>query len=372
MLVLVLLGGSAGVTWDRVWHATEPFDGFWSPPHVVVYVTVALASFMAMALLFRDRYRRAFGQGFSVGVLPFRVPGGLFILLAALGLLGFAGAVLDNLWHSAFGLNETGWSFPHAMLGTGLFLLACGFLAARQGMNDKPVPASTKVMLGFLIVWLAFGVFTGPPGGNRTPESLGFFFTYIPALASQDSAQQVYRIYDAYNLTRTNPLFFVLASIWLGAALAFLRRLDQRASITLLVMLLLVVFDYGNRDFGETFAQFVPGLGDQANWEAVPVLLPACLYLLLARWRENWALGAAAVLFGVMCVNIWGERQSAQWLLALVLPAFALAGAWLGRRCHDILRAPHTFQQVLPLLVFAAGLPLLTGIVDLALRASLG
>jgi hypothetical protein len=365
-LVVMLLGSWAGVTWDRVWHATQPFDDFWSPPHVLVYATVSVVSLMGMYLLFSDHLRPAFGRGFRVFFLPFEVPGALFITGSALGILGFAGAILDNAWHSAFGLNETGWSFPHAMLATSLLMLALGFLSCRLNMADKPIPLFSKVLLAYLILIISVGVFTGPIGDNRTPEAVRFFFTYIPALASQESAQAVFRIYDAYNLNRTHPALLILVPLWLGAALSFLQGLDRRWWVITLIILLAMLTDYGNRDFGEQIAGFThPG-----NWQALPILLPTLLFLLLRHWREGVALGLAGFLAALLVWDIW-QAQGAAWVAALVSPLAALLGRPLGARAYEIIAHPTSWRAVRPLVLFVIGFPMFTGVLDLWLRVSM-
>jgi hypothetical protein len=366
-LVLIIVGGSVGATWDRIWHATIPFDGFWSPPHVVVYVTVAVASLMGMMLLFTEKYRVAFGRSFRVSFLPFPVPGALFITGSALGLLGLAGAVFDNIWHTAFGLNETPWSFPHAMLGTSLLLLGLGFLSSRLNMADKPVPTSTTVLLGFLIVLMSMSVFTGPLTDNRTLESLEFYYTFIPTLASQESAQSVYRLFEQFNLTRSHPMLLFLAPLWLGAAFAFLRGLDKRIWVLVVIMLWVWITDYGDRDFGEQIAGFT----DERNWQALPILLPTLLFALVVRWRERVAYVLAGFVFMLMIWGIWKAEQSA-WVIALLSPLAVLIGRRIGQIGYDIVANPVSFRAVLPLISFTVLVPLTTGVVDLWLRSQIG
>ncbi|MDX2138523.1 MAG: hypothetical protein SF123_10550, partial [Chloroflexota bacterium] len=309
--MVVIVGAWAGTTWDRIWHATVPFDGFWSPPHIVVYVTVASVSFIIMGLVFSAPLRRAFGRGFDVIILPFKVPGSLFILSGGLVLLSLAGAVFDNLWHTAFGLNETGWSFPHAMIGTSLMVVAFGFVSCRLAMQPvKPMPWFTTLLLASLTATMIFNIVLGPIGGNRTPESVSFFFSYIPALASQDSSQAVYRIYDTWNLNRTHPALLLLAPLALGIVLGWVRQLDARWWMTLLIMALIYLLDSGNRDFGDLIAQYVPEFARDANWRALPVMIPTLAVLILPRLRmgERLSYALAGILFALLIFNIWGAE----------------------------------------------------------------
>lgn len=370
VLVVIIVGAWAGTTWDQVWHATVPFDGFWSPPHLVVYVTVAFVAFVVMGMLFHAPIRRAFGRGFDVKVLPFKVPGALFILGMGIVLLGFAGAVLDNLWHSAFGLNETGWSFPHAMIGWSLNLVAFGIIACRLSMvHIKPLPWTTTVFVGSLTASMLMGSLLGPLGSNRTPESIGFFFTYIPALASQESSQHLFRIYETWNLNRTNPALLLLAPFALGLILAWARKLDGRWWVILLISCLVLSFDTGNQDLGNLIAQFIPEFTREANWRALPVVLPTMLLLLLVRFgaSERWAYALAGILFSLMIFDIW-DGTSAAWLLAFVAPLFILIGKRIGERLHQILVQPWSLEAVMPLVAAVVVIPAITGVVDLVLR----
>jgi hypothetical protein len=370
-LTIMIVGAWAGATWDRIWHTTVPFDSFWSPPHLVIYVTVAGVAFLIMGMVFTDHIRHAFGRGFDVKILPFKVPGALVLLGGGMVALGFAGSILDNAWHTAFGLNETGWSFPHAMIGWSLLLVSFGFMACRLAMEHvKRTPWMTKLLIGSIIGMMIMGQVTGPIGSNRTPESVDFFFTYIPTLAIQDSAQHVYRIYETWNLNRTHPLLLILAPLGLGIVLGLLRKYDSRWWMTFLFACLLLTFDAGNRDWGDILAQLDPLLGREANWRALPVVIPTIIILLLMRLRvsERVAYGIAGAVFALHIHSIWGDPESAAWLLAFVAIPAILVGRSAGERIYAIVAQPWSWKAVLPLIGSVVLFPLLTGIVDLALR----
>lgn len=368
-LTILMVGTFVGTTWDSVWHMSVPFDGFWSPPHIAIYVTCAAVAFIIMGMLFTERLRRAFGGGFAIGVLPFKVPGALFILGGGMVMLGFAGAVLDNLWHTHFGLDETNWSLPHNMIGTSLLLVTLGFVSCRLAMTDKRVPWPTKLLLGMLVVMLAAGPLLGPIGNNRTPDSVRFFFSYIPSLAQQPEAQHTFRIYDAWNLNRSHPALLLLAPLWLGAALAFLRRLDGRWWLVLAAMTLYMGLDSGDRDLGKLIAQYVPGFADEGNWRGLPVFLPTLVLIMLPRLRvpERAAYMTAGLLFALMIHNIWGGT-SAAWLLAVVGAPLTLVGKALGERTYVIVERPWALRAVLLLVAGCAIISVLAGAVDLYLR----
>jgi hypothetical protein len=108
-LAAVLLG----TRWDRAWHATQPFEDFWSPPHIFIYVTFTLAAGLLARLTVWPGLRTWFGPAIRAPVIRVRLPGALVLAGSGFALIG-AGGLLDSIWHTAFGLDETGWSLPHA------------------------------------------------------------------------------------------------------------------------------------------------------------------------------------------------------------------------------------------------------------------
>lgn len=114
--LFILLGITTGRSWDRAYHATHPFDTFYSPPHTSIYGMALAAMFTPAFISFSPRIRPWFGPGFHLPLLPFELPGALGLLGGDLATLALAGA-LDDAWHSNFGLDETLWSTPHALLG---------------------------------------------------------------------------------------------------------------------------------------------------------------------------------------------------------------------------------------------------------------
>src|SRR5262249_46006464 len=108
-------GAGIGTGWDRRWHATHPFEDFWSPPHLFIYTNVLLGAAVVVYMTFRARVRAVFGSGERLVLFPFRVPAALMLLGAGFVVLGLGG-LFDSIWHTAFGLDETNWSLPHAML----------------------------------------------------------------------------------------------------------------------------------------------------------------------------------------------------------------------------------------------------------------
>jgi len=359
---------AVGRTWDAAWHATHVFDSFWSPPHLFVYTMATLNGVLIAGMVFAPGVRRWFGAGFRVPLISFEVPGALFILGGGFVSLGFAGIVLDNLWHTNFGLDETAWSAPHAMIGWSLFVIMLGFIACRLALRPEyPLRWYTVLLLGLLLISFSMPVL-GPLARNNTPETIGAI-ARIPALAAQRPAQHLFRISLAWNLDRTNPALIMLGAAWAGMALALLRGLDRRPRVFLTVVLIwTVMVTLGERGRALRLDQFLVVSNLRASWLPLP-LLPSAFTLALALWfgwNERRAWAAAGLVFGLLVYVVWGRQPWALALVPLATPAM-FAGAWLGKRMFNILEHPSALAAK-ALVLMAVIVPLLTGTLDLYLR----
>ncbi|MDX1995902.1 MAG: hypothetical protein SF029_26205 [bacterium] len=372
--VVLIVGAAIGITWDGIWHIQNPFEDFFSPPHLFVYTVATITGLMVMGMVFTPSMRTAFGRGFNVVILPFPVPGSLFILGAGFVMLGFAGLVLDNYWHSTFGLDETRWSFPHAMIGAALFVISLGFAASRMALSPhKPLRWHSRFLVAFLGIWL-MGSWLGPIINNHTPDTVTATYS-IPVLQQQPEAMHTFRIYQEWNLNRTNPALIVMGAMVLGMGLAFASRVDSRWWMLLLVVGLWQGTTDQNQASLNFLNQYVRLVDNEANWEGLPYFLPAALWLLLMRFKvsERAAYAAAGVLFGLLVWSIWQAQPPGLVLLLVLLaaPAAAIVGGWIGRRVYEIAAAPNSPRQTLALILsFGVAVPFVTGIIDLALRSA--
>ena len=158
------LGVGCGLGWDQAWHATHPFRSFFSPPHLFTYSMVFLTALAVARLAVVPRLRVWFGPGFRVAGVPWVFPAAVALTSAGLVLVTAAG-FCDLIWHSRLGLDETGWSFPHEMLGWGLTVTLLGFVAGRLALgHHKPVAWYTLLVLGCFLV---------PPSANALPAPSG-------------------------------------------------------------------------------------------------------------------------------------------------------------------------------------------------------
>jgi hypothetical protein len=354
-LAFFLAGVGIGTGWDRRWHATHPFEDFFSPPHLFIYTNTVLAAAVVAYITFNARLRRAFGTGWSLPWLSFEVPSALILLGGGFVVIGLGG-VFDGIWHTAFGLDETSWSLPHAMLGHGILLAVLGFVAARLALN-RPLRWYAVGVLAWLILAVGPDLIGGPILRNPPPNGLRAIAA-LPVLAADAAFQHTTRIYLTWNLDRTNWLYLPLISVTMG----FTLRLAQALTGPRNRWLLLVA------GVGLVLAVISSEVGGN-GWARVllaPPLLPAALGYALARLvglRPPWAWAGAG--WGACAAGLVWVHVPA---LALVCGPLAIGGAWLGERVLYVIEAPT--RRTLIALVCVIGLlpPAFSGMLDLWLR----
>lgn len=358
------------LSWDRRWHTTHVFDTFYSPPHLFTYTMSAICGILVAVMVFAPGMRRWFGPTIRVFPFPFPVPAALFFAGAGFVTLAIAG-ILDDIWHSNFGLDETGWSTPHNMIGWGLLMVMLGFAACRLALGAyRPLSWGATLALTFGILYFSHTPFLGPMANNISPETVRSI-AQVPILLQQPAAQHTFRIYVAANLTHTNPLYLILAAFWAGTMLVLLRQLDRRAWIfwtVLLVFSVLQVFDGLSQYVG--LERVFHTLFTQRPSVALPVpILPAALVwqgLEALRAPRPVALAVAGLVLGFLGVTAWDGSQGPIIMTLLAAPALllgGLAGEGIWRAISRPAESRHAFFVALGLAV-----PLLTGCVDLYLR----
>ena len=130
-----------GLGWDIQWHVTIGRDSFWIPPHVMIYVSVAVAFVVSVTVLARDTL-----AGPPRDVVTWRVSGLTSTRGFQLAAWGMAAVVLaapiDDLWHRLFGIDVTLWSPPHllglagsAVNTLGTLVIACEVYPAASRMR---------------------------------------------------------------------------------------------------------------------------------------------------------------------------------------------------------------------------------------------
>lgn len=358
----LLLATIAGFGWDRAWHATHPFEDFWSPPHLFIYSALALTAGVFARLLYDQQVRGCFGHPTMTVPLAGKISPPLFMAAAGLFTVFMAGGA-DNLWHTSFGLDETGWSFPHAMLGWGLLLTLFGLTSSRLALSDsRPLGWSSRALLAFLLIVSVVGVFLGPLGNNNSP-ALVESVASLPVLATEPEAQHTFRIYLEWNITRTAPLFVPLAAFATGVALR-LGRGVLPGSLTLLAVVGIASLLSISGELRT--ARYFGIEDDPQNWLPVP-LLPALLTVIGTRTLRvpEWlAWSLAGMAFGVVATSWWDQPG---WL-ALLAALAALGGALLGERIDTAISSPKPRSAVVLAVVVGFLVPACLGAVDLYLR----
>jgi len=343
-----LLAFGVGFPWDRRWHATHPFEDFFSPPHIFIYSMHFLATLTLMWITFMPDLRRHFGAAFRLWPFPFPIAGAIAIAGAGFVFTALAG-VFDSIWHTRFGLDETTWSFPHSMLGCGIFAFI-GIVACRIAIApEHPIGWPSALVFGFLLIASTIERIPGPFLNNISTDRLEFI-RQIPVLAASAPFQHTIRIYGAWNITRLNVLFVPLAAIGAGLGIRLLQRYDPRP-LVILVLTALVSYT----------APWVPYI--------VPGAVVAWARPRITSWR--W-LGAAGFAFGLVTALfsfVLSRGTSLPFFSIFVAgPTFAV-GAWLANRIWVVVIEP-TRHRVLTFAILAGlCVPAVTGALDLYIRA---
>jgi hypothetical protein len=339
-----ILAFGVGFGWDRNWHATHPFEDFFSPPHLFIYSMHLCATLTLAYIAFTPELRRWFGETFTLPLIPFAVPGPIALAGGGFAITGLAG-FFDGIWHTAFGLDETLWSFPHSMLGWGLMIAFLGITSCRLALAGwKPIGWGSAIVFGFLVFSSSLERVPGPFMNNISPEVVRFIAT-IPVLAAEPAFQHTTRIYLENDITRLSPLFVPLMGLGAGLAFGLLRCFDPRPLLVIALGALLT----RTTDF-------------------VPLIVPAVVIALRGSasigWRW-WTL--TGLFFGIATAIVW-DRPFALGGALLAAPLMAI-GAEVARRIWQVVERP-TRRRVVGFIALAGiAAPAFTGVVDLALRA---
>src|SRR5258708_1510603 len=126
----ILFGGY----WDISWHISIGRDTFWTPAHMMMYLSGVLSGISCgYAILSSTFGSSREAKDTSVSIWGFRGPLGCFIATwGAFAML--ISAPFDNWWHNAYGLDVKIISLPHSILATGegMILLGAVLLVCAQ------------------------------------------------------------------------------------------------------------------------------------------------------------------------------------------------------------------------------------------------
>ncbi|HJY09925.1 MAG TPA: hypothetical protein VJ250_03180 [Nitrososphaeraceae archaeon] len=180
----------SGSNWDIVWHGVRNVETFFTPPHSVIYLGVALAIGSVITGIiqagFRIRQQKNYATRFVV-LTPSLLPSSL--RLAAVGCaLQLTAGPFDFLWHSLFGFDGL-LSPPHSVLAVGMLMTALGALIGiyahysnpRSVVNDARSLSSIFSRLSLIIGFAVFlMVAIGMVLMFTLPFSKGQYFDFNP------------------------------------------------------------------------------------------------------------------------------------------------------------------------------------------------
>jgi len=405
--ILFFAGTGFGKLWDRIWHLTNKFETFFSPPHIFISGITTLTGIIALTLAFSPRFQGCFGLRTYVPFLKREIAGSLAIMGAGLICLSFA-IVMDSIWHTAFGLDETMWSLPHDMLPLSWCVVILGFVSSRLAMRTyKPIDWLTKLVFAVLILCFLCPPILGPFYLNYS-ISLLRAFSILRINEIQPSIEHTYRIYITAQLSRqSSPIFIPLVTFFAGVAvmllhlfnisninressseapanriMALLRWLDQKISIELLAPLIWS-FVFLVRDVYTVWFVHYNGvtkirgllpilIKNPSLWVPIPLFIASVLFLVLEKTslEERWKWILNGAFFALLTFCIW---HTSLWMILLVIPAapLMLLGARVGKKIYSVLEKPH-FKDILSIiLVSNAQIPAALGVVDLILRRTI-
>jgi len=341
-VIFDFLAFGVGFEWDKRWHATHAFEDFFSPPHLFTYTMHLCATITLAYIAFTPGLRRWFGATFRLPLVPFPIPGAIGLAGAGFGVVALAG-VFDAIWHTAFGLDETNWSFPHSMLGWGLFIAFLGITSCRVALREwRPIGWPSAVVFGFLIAATSAERFAGPLATNLSPEVVEYV-SRIPVLASEPAFQHTTRIYLAADIHRYNPLFVPLISLSAGMMLGLLHHFSPRRWLMV-------------------------GLAALLSWTStlIPYVVPAIIIAIGGNRQGSpavWFLAGAG--FAFTAAAIWQGTPGGPLIGTLLF----ILGSLIAAPIWQVVAVP-TRAGVLKLTTLAGiVMPALTGTVDLILRA---
>jgi hypothetical protein len=147
---LAVTCANVGGQWDIAWHRSIGRDGFWTAPHIVIYLCGILAGVACGYLILATTFGLLDGRESSVGIWGFRGPLGAFIASWG-GLTMLASAPFDNWWHSAYGLDVKILSPPHVVLMAGALAVQIGTLILILGELNRASNAGRPWLEGLYL-----------------------------------------------------------------------------------------------------------------------------------------------------------------------------------------------------------------------------
>lgn len=135
--------------WDLAWHMSIGRDAFWTPPHILMYMSAVLVGIGCTGAIISTTFSGASAaRDASVRILGLHAPAGVFI--AAWGSAAMlASAPFDNWWHNAYGLDASIVTPPHVLGALGSLAAKAGAMAWIASMVNR----FRNALHGRLIGW---------------------------------------------------------------------------------------------------------------------------------------------------------------------------------------------------------------------------
>jgi hypothetical protein len=164
-LILMQTVAALGLGWDIQWHRWIGRDRFLTPPHLLIYIGVAGAGMLCIAVVLMETWRywrRSPGVDDSSTIGLFRIfhaPRGFIV--AGFGALTMAAAApLDNYWHQLYGIDVTLWAPFHVMglIGAGIGDLGAAYVLAAELLRSRREGTAGRYLKVFGLSGLALGL----------------------------------------------------------------------------------------------------------------------------------------------------------------------------------------------------------------------
>lgn len=312
-IVVAAFGMTAIVAtyWDEAFHTDVGRDSGWSPPHLLLYGSVAVVGLVVAgwALVSLNAVRSLDPRRHSLGLVA-----------ATLGALGaLAAAPIDAFWHEAYGRDAVLWSPPHVLVVFAGTSLALGVLA------DLPRHAVVaRVLVGVVVVAnLTSLVFEYETDVPQFSELL-----YLPVLLAVECAL-------VWTIARGVPVrhaFLYVTAAYVGLRLLVmltLAGLDRSVPDPPLTIIGLAAAELGSTWAARTAAAATATtvLAVAASWTdlasprtgdvvaaGATIILTITGVTILRRWRGHHVAAAATILtlgFGLPIANIPPDRAEA-------------------------------------------------------------
>ena len=136
--ILASAGGIVvGLLWDISWHMSVGRDTFWSPPHMLEYISGVTAGLSCGFVVLRTTFAGSTAdRAASVKYWGFLGPLGAWITIwGTLAML--LSAPFDDWWHNAYGLDVKIVSPPHMVLLSGMLGIMLGALVLTVSAQNR-------------------------------------------------------------------------------------------------------------------------------------------------------------------------------------------------------------------------------------------